>query len=104
MTYLYIDICPYRLTEFHDKTIPVLKYYGKKVADIQADDSMDTITNNIRKVYSHAYTHVLLIYSYTHTHTLTHLLIQILIHIHSMDTITNNIRKALDSEDKKGFF
>ncbi|KAJ1415091.1 adenylate kinase 1 [Ochromonadaceae sp. CCMP2298] len=38
-----------RLNEFHEKTIPVLKYYGKKVADIQADDSMDNITNNIRK-------------------------------------------------------
>jgi len=38
-----------RLSEFHSKTTPVLKYYGSKVANIQADDSMDNITNNIRR-------------------------------------------------------
>ena len=38
-----------RLGEFHSKTIPVLKYYGKKVSQIKADDEIDSITNSIRK-------------------------------------------------------
>jgi adenylate kinase len=37
-----------RLAEFHGKTLPVLKYYSAKVANIKADDEMDAITNNIR--------------------------------------------------------
>jgi adenylate kinase len=37
-----------RLTEFHDKTTPVLEYYNKKVANIKADDEMEHITQNIR--------------------------------------------------------
>eukprot|EP01038_Epipyxis_sp_PR26KG_P016850 gene16850-23082_t len=37
-----------RLSEFHSKTIPVLKYYSTKVANIKADDDMNTITDNIR--------------------------------------------------------
>lgn len=37
-----------RLKEFHDKTTPVLKFYGKKVANIQADGEIGTITENIR--------------------------------------------------------
>lgn len=37
-----------RLQEFHDKTEPVLEYYGKKVANINADDHMDHITKKIR--------------------------------------------------------
>lgn len=38
-----------RLEEFHNKTVPVLNYYGNKVANINADDDMDNITENIRK-------------------------------------------------------
>lgn len=37
-----------RLKEFHDQTAPVLKYYGKKVSDINANDDMDNITEKIR--------------------------------------------------------
>jgi adenylate kinase len=37
-----------RLNEFHTKTMPVLKYYDNKVANINADDDMDHITNQIR--------------------------------------------------------
>jgi adenylate kinase len=37
-----------RLKEFHDQTTPVLKYYGKKVHDINANDDMDNITGIIR--------------------------------------------------------
>lgn len=36
-----------RLTEFHNKTTPVLKYYGNKVANIDADAEIDTITKKI---------------------------------------------------------
>ncbi len=38
-----------RLSEFHSKTVPVLKYYGSKVANIPADAAMDKITDSIRK-------------------------------------------------------
>ena len=38
-----------RLTEFHNKTMPVLKYYGAKTVNIPADASMDGITDSIRK-------------------------------------------------------
>jgi adenylate kinase len=38
-----------RLAEFHSKTTPVLQYYNKKVANINADDDMDKITETIRK-------------------------------------------------------
>lgn len=38
-----------RLAEFHEKTTPVLKYYGKKVAKINADDDLDIITGKIRE-------------------------------------------------------
>jgi adenylate kinase len=37
-----------RLDEFHNKTKPVLDYYGAKVADINADADMEVITQNIR--------------------------------------------------------
>ena len=37
-----------RLNEFHSKTKPVLDYYSKKVANINADADMDVITQNIR--------------------------------------------------------
>jgi adenylate kinase len=37
-----------RLEEFHNKTTPVLSYYGRKVANIKADDDMDVITAHIR--------------------------------------------------------
>ena len=37
-----------RLGEFHAQTIPVLKYYGSKVATINANDNMDSITDKIR--------------------------------------------------------
>lgn len=37
-----------RLDEFHNKTKPVLDYYGSKVADINADADMELITQNIR--------------------------------------------------------
>lgn len=36
-----------RLQEFHSKTTPVLEYYGDKVANINADDEMNTITAKI---------------------------------------------------------
>ncbi len=38
-----------RLDEFHNKTSPVLSYYADKVANIDADDDMDHITEKIRK-------------------------------------------------------
>ncbi len=38
-----------RLDEFHNKTSPVLSYYADKVANIDADDEMDHITEKIRK-------------------------------------------------------
>lgn len=38
-----------RLAEFHSKTTPVLEYYNTKVANINADDEVDTITSGIRK-------------------------------------------------------
>jgi len=41
-----------RLSEFHNKTTPVLKYYGTKVANIDADADIDKITDNIRKSLS----------------------------------------------------
>lgn len=37
-----------RLDEFHNKTKPVLAFYGAKVADINADADMEEITANIR--------------------------------------------------------
>jgi adenylate kinase len=37
-----------RLKEFHDQTSPVLKYYGHKVHEINADDDMNKITEKIR--------------------------------------------------------
>mmetsp|Transcript_46677 Transcript_46677/g.101916 ORF Transcript_46677/g.101916 Transcript_46677/m.101916 type:complete len:239 (-) Transcript_46677:201-917(-) len=37
-----------RLDEFHSKTTPVLKYYRKKVANINADQDMDKVTEEIR--------------------------------------------------------
>mmetsp|Transcript_12090 Transcript_12090/g.18104 ORF Transcript_12090/g.18104 Transcript_12090/m.18104 type:complete len:241 (+) Transcript_12090:43-765(+) len=37
-----------RLVEFHTKTKPVLEYYASKVANINADDDMEAITQNIR--------------------------------------------------------
>jgi adenylate kinase len=36
-----------RLQEFHDKTTPVLKYYGSKVSTVNANDSQDNITKKI---------------------------------------------------------
>lgn len=39
-----------RLDEFHNKTTPVLKYYGDKVSNINADADMEEITEQIRKV------------------------------------------------------
>jgi adenylate kinase len=38
-----------RLDEFHQKTTPVLQYYGAKVANIDADDDIDLITSKIRQ-------------------------------------------------------
>jgi len=38
-----------RLTEFHNKTSPVLEYYSDKVANINADDDLDLITEKIRQ-------------------------------------------------------
>ena len=38
-----------RLGEFHSKTTPVLNYYWRKVANINADDDMDNVTEKIRK-------------------------------------------------------
>mmetsp|Transcript_26588 Transcript_26588/g.25455 ORF Transcript_26588/g.25455 Transcript_26588/m.25455 type:complete len:243 (+) Transcript_26588:85-813(+) len=38
-----------RLDEFHNKTTPVLDYYGAKVANIKADADMEVITKDIRK-------------------------------------------------------
>lgn len=38
-----------RLEEFHMKTSPVLHYYSSKVANINADDDMDRVTDKIRK-------------------------------------------------------
>jgi len=37
-----------RLNEFHTQTIPLLKYYGKKVAHIKADEDINVITDKIR--------------------------------------------------------
>ena len=37
-----------RLNEFHAKTTPVLDYYSSKVANINADNDMDIITQQIR--------------------------------------------------------
>lgn len=37
-----------RLDEFHNKTSPVLAHYGNKVANINADDDMDNVTEKIR--------------------------------------------------------
>lgn len=37
-----------RLDEFHNKTSPVLNYYADKVANINADDDLDKITEKIR--------------------------------------------------------
>jgi len=37
-----------RLNEFHEKTKPVLEYYGTKVANINADDDIDIVTGKIR--------------------------------------------------------
>mmetsp|Transcript_97513 Transcript_97513/g.210300 ORF Transcript_97513/g.210300 Transcript_97513/m.210300 type:complete len:242 (-) Transcript_97513:220-945(-) len=37
-----------RLNEFHNKTSPVLDYYGSKVATIDADDDMEVVTRKIR--------------------------------------------------------
>lgn len=36
-----------RLQEFHNKTAPVLKYYGNKVYTIDADDHVDHVTKKI---------------------------------------------------------
>lgn len=38
-----------RLGEFHSKTTPVLNYYKRKVANINADDDMNNVTEKIRK-------------------------------------------------------
>ena len=38
-----------RLEEFHNKTQPVLQYYGSKVSNIEADDDMNVITGKIRR-------------------------------------------------------
>lgn len=38
-----------RLQEFHNKTVPVLSYYGDKVVNVNADQDMDTMTAAIRK-------------------------------------------------------
>ena len=38
-----------RLNEFHEKTTPVLKYYGDKVKTIDADDDMSAVTEKIRQ-------------------------------------------------------
>eukprot|EP00286_Rhodomonas_abbreviata_P029328 CAMPEP_0181300194 /NCGR_PEP_ID=MMETSP1101-20121128/6758_1 /TAXON_ID=46948 /ORGANISM="Rhodomonas abbreviata, Strain Caron Lab Isolate" /LENGTH=236 /DNA_ID=CAMNT_0023405411 /DNA_START=40 /DNA_END=750 /DNA_ORIENTATION=+ len=38
-----------RLNEFHDKTTPVLRYYSRKVRNIDANDMVDNITNKIHK-------------------------------------------------------
>mmetsp|Transcript_35101 Transcript_35101/g.35737 ORF Transcript_35101/g.35737 Transcript_35101/m.35737 type:complete len:240 (+) Transcript_35101:57-776(+) len=37
-----------RLDEFHNKTTPVLKYYSRKVTNVNADDDMDNVTAKIR--------------------------------------------------------
>lgn len=37
-----------RLVEFHNKTVPVLEYYSSKVANINAENDMDIITQEIR--------------------------------------------------------
>lgn len=39
-----------RLQEFHNKTSPVLAYYGDKVTNINADDEMENVSNKIRSV------------------------------------------------------
>lgn len=39
-----------RLDEFHSKTTPVLNYYWRKVAHIDANDEMNNVTSKIRKV------------------------------------------------------
>jgi adenylate kinase len=41
-----------RLDEFHNKTSPVLSYYADKVANIDADDDMEHITEKIRRALS----------------------------------------------------
>jgi adenylate kinase len=41
-----------RLEEFHSKTKPVLDYYGSKVANINADDDVNVITEKIRQSLS----------------------------------------------------
>lgn len=38
-----------RLDEFHSKTKPVLDYYGRKVANINADQDINVITQTIRE-------------------------------------------------------
>jgi len=38
-----------RLSEFHNKTSPVLVYYNDKVANINADADLDLITEKIRQ-------------------------------------------------------
>ena len=38
-----------RLSEFHNKTSPVLEYYNDKVANINADADLDLITEKIRQ-------------------------------------------------------
>lgn len=41
-----------RLSEFHAKTQPVLKYYGEKVANIDADQDIKVITEEIQNALS----------------------------------------------------
>ena len=37
-----------RLAEFHNKTIPVLNYFGNKVVHVDADDDIEVVTNKVR--------------------------------------------------------
>lgn len=37
-----------RLEAFHNETVPILKYYSKKVSTIKADADMDSITEQVR--------------------------------------------------------
>ena len=37
-----------RLEAFHNETVPVLKFYGKKVVNIHADNELDAITKEVR--------------------------------------------------------
>ena len=38
-----------RLGAFHTQTMPLLKYYGRKVADVKADQHMAVVTDDVRR-------------------------------------------------------